>query len=209
MSELVLDEPDPQPGSPSVSGSESVSLPVEALTFGIRASTSCSDSSVPSKTTPGLRLSDLLPAICSNGASVPEASESSSPDASTFNSISSKSLSTFVRLTTGKTSILSAGIFEVIFTEFVGTVISVVLAVVSETEVGLGVVLELVELRGSSPARGIVDVVFVVVEAVVIVVVVEVVEVVLVKNSQNSKTSQKYWGFVPRSSGFKLKTSIT
>ena len=35
------------------------------LTFGIRASTSCSDSSVPSKTIPGLRLSDLLPAICS------------------------------------------------------------------------------------------------------------------------------------------------
>ena len=32
-SELVLDEPDPQPGSPSVSGSESVSLPVEALTL--------------------------------------------------------------------------------------------------------------------------------------------------------------------------------
>ena len=55
-----------------------------------------------------------------------------------------------------------------VFTEFVGTVISVVLAVVSETEVGLGVVLELVELRGSSPARGIVDVVFVVVEAVVV-----------------------------------------
>ena len=43
-----------------------------------------------------------------------------------------------------------------------------VLAVVSETEVGLGVVLELVELRGSSPARGIVDVVFVVVEAMVV-----------------------------------------
>ena len=55
-----------------------------------------------------------------------------------------------------------------VFTEFVGTVISVVLAVVSETEVGLGVVLELVELRGSSPARGIVDVVFVVVEAMVV-----------------------------------------
>ena len=52
-----------------------------------------------------------------------------------------------------------------VFTEFVGTVISVVLAVVSETEVGLRVVLE---LRGSSPARGIVDVVFVVVEAVVV-----------------------------------------
>ena len=43
-----------------------------------------------------------------------------------------------------------------------------VLAVVSETEVGLRVVLELVELRGSSPAGGIVDVVFVVVEAVVV-----------------------------------------
>ena len=55
-----------------------------------------------------------------------------------------------------------------VFTEFVGTVISVVLAVVSETEVVLGVVLELVELRGSSSARGIVDVVFVVVEAVVV-----------------------------------------
>ena len=55
-----------------------------------------------------------------------------------------------------------------VFTEFVGMVISVVLAVVSETEVGLGVVLELVELRGSSPARGNVDVVFVVVEAVVV-----------------------------------------
>ena len=55
-----------------------------------------------------------------------------------------------------------------VFTEFVGTVISVVLAVVSETEVGLGVVLELVELRSSSPARGIVDVVFVVVETVVV-----------------------------------------
>ena len=41
-----------------------------------------------------------------------------------------------------------------------------VLSVVSETEVGLGVVvLELVELRGSSPEKGIVDVVFVVVEA--------------------------------------------
>ena len=71
-------------------------------------------------------------------------------------------------MTTGKTSILSAGILEVVFTEFVGTVISVVLAVVSETEVGLGVVLELVELRGSSLAGGIVDVVFVVVEAVVV-----------------------------------------
>ena len=86
MSELVLDEPDPQPGSPSVSGSESTSLPVEALTFGILASTSCSDSSVPWKTIPGLRLSDLLPAIFSNAASVPEAfaSASLSSEASTF-----------------------------------------------------------------------------------------------------------------------------
>ena len=72
-----------------------------------------------------------------------------------------------VRSTTGKTSILSAGILEVVFTEFVGTVISVVLAVVSETEVGLGVVLELVELRGSSPARGIVVVEAVVVQVII------------------------------------------
>ena len=60
ISELVLDEPDPQPGSPSVSGSESTSLPVKALTFGTLGSTSCSEDSVPWKTIPGLRLSDLL-----------------------------------------------------------------------------------------------------------------------------------------------------
>ena len=115
-------------------------------------------------------MSDLLPAFFSNAASVPEAfaSASLSSEASTFDSNSFKSLSTSVGSTSGWTSILSAGILEVVFTEFVGTVISVVLAVVSETEVGLGVVLELVELRGSSPARGIVDVVFVVVEAVVV-----------------------------------------
>ena len=112
MSELVLDEPDPQPGSPSVSGSESTSLPVEDLTFGILASTSCSDSSVPWKPIPGLRLSDLLPAIFSNAASVPEAfaSASLSSEASNFDFNSFKSLSISVGSTSDWTSILSAGI---------------------------------------------------------------------------------------------------
>ena len=109
MSELVLDEPDPQPGSPSVSGSESTSLPVEALTFGILASTSCSDSSLVWKTIPGLRLSDLLPAIFSNAPSVPEAfaSASLSSEASTFDFNSFKSLSISVGSTSDWTGFRS------------------------------------------------------------------------------------------------------
>ena len=156
------------------------------LTFGIRASTSCSDSSVPWKTIPGLRLSDLLSAIFSNATSVPEAfaSASLSSEASTFDSNSSKSLSTSVRSTSGWISILSAGILEVVFTEVVGMFCSVVLVVVSSTEDALVVVFEIVEIR-DSPAK--VEVVSITKK-----VVVEVVVVVLGKKSQNSKTSQKY-----------------